>query len=39
MIVKINKDYNKECTSNFDYDSLLDVIQDKNFVKKISNEE
>ena len=38
-IIKINKDYNKECVAEHDYDSLMDVIQDKNFVSKIENNE
>lgn len=38
-IIKINKDYNKECIADFNYNSLLEVIQDKTFVSKIKNEE
>lgn len=38
-IVKINKDYNKECVADIEYDSLMDVIQDKNFINKIENVE
>lgn len=34
-IVKINKDYNKECVSDMEYNSLIDVIEDKEFVNKI----
>ena len=38
-IVKINKEYNKECVADFDYDSLLDIIQDKTFVNKLDDGE
>lgn len=38
-IVKINKDYNKECVADIEYDSLMEVIQDKNFINKIENVE
>lgn len=38
-IIKINKDYNKECIADFNYNSLLEVIQDKTFVSKIKNGE
>jgi hypothetical protein len=34
-VVKINKDYNKDCESDLDYNSLLDIINDNNFVNKI----
>lgn len=35
-IIKINKEYNKECISDLDYDSLYDLINDKDFVTKIN---
>lgn len=39
-IIKINKDYNTELESDFHYDSLLDIINDKEFIEKIiTNEE
>lgn len=37
-IVKINKDYNKNCVSDMEYNSLIDVIEDKEFVNKIYGE-
>lgn len=39
MIVKINKEYNKECIADMDYDTLSEVIQDEAFVSKIRNDE
>jgi hypothetical protein len=38
-IIKINKDYNKECVADFEYDSLLDAIQDETFVSKVYGEQ
>jgi hypothetical protein len=38
-IVKINKDYNKECIADFEYEMLTDVIHDKTFVEKIDDGE
>lgn len=35
-IVKINKEYNKTCECDFSYDSLMDIINDKEFIKKIN---
>lgn len=35
-IIKINKEYNKECISDLDYNSLYDLINDKDFVTKIN---
>lgn len=34
-IIKINKEYNKDCIGDLEYDSLVDVIQDLDFVNKI----
>ena len=39
IIVKINKDYNKECTADFEYDTLAEIIQDKQFIEKIGKYE
>ena len=38
-IIKVNKDYNKECVADFEYDSLLDAIQDETFVSKVYGEQ
>lgn len=38
IIVKVNKEYNKECDANFSYDSLADIINDKEFVNKVEND-
>lgn len=37
-IIKINKDYNKDCIADLTYNSLLEVIQDEEFVTKIQDE-
>lgn len=37
-IIKINKDYNKDCVADLTYNSLLEVIQDEKFVTKIQDE-
>lgn len=37
-IVKINKEYNKEYNTNLEYDSLSDIINDKEFINKINND-
>ena len=37
-IIKINKDYNKDCVADLTYNSLLEVIQDEEFVTKIQDE-
>lgn len=37
-IIKINKEYNKDIESMVSYDSLMDIINDEEFVNKISNE-
>lgn len=37
-IIKINKEYNKDVESMVSYDSLMDIINDEEFVNKISNE-
>ena len=37
-IVKINKDYNKDYTGDLSYDSLMDIINDNNFLNKINGE-
>lgn len=37
-IIKINKEYNKECIGFFEYNSLDEVIKDKEFIEKIGNE-
>ena len=34
-IIKINKEYNKECVSDLEYDSLLDAIHDNEFIDKL----
>jgi hypothetical protein len=34
-IIKINKDYNKEYLSDFDYNSLLDIVHDEEFLNKL----
>lgn len=38
-IIKINKDYNKGYNSDLEYNSLLDIINDNDFFKKINNDE
>ena len=38
-IIKINKDYNTELEGDFNYDSLMDIINDKEFIEKISSDE
>ena len=37
-LVKVKKDYNKECLADLEYDSLMDIITDSEFVSKIENE-
>ena len=37
-IIKINKEYNKEYNTNLEYNSLLDIINDKEFINKLNNE-
>lgn len=37
VIVKINKDYNKECIADMEYETLIEVIQDEAFVSKIKH--
>jgi hypothetical protein len=37
-IIKINKEYNKDCTANLSYNSLMDIINDNNFLNKINGE-
>ena len=37
-IIKINKDYNKEYKGDLSYNSLMDIIKDKEFINKITNE-
>lgn len=37
-IIKINKEYNKNYSSNMAYESLLDIINDKDFVNKLLDE-
>jgi hypothetical protein len=37
-LVKVKKDYNKECIGDLEYDSLMDIITDSEFVSKIENE-
>jgi hypothetical protein len=37
-IVKIKKEYNKDYIADFEYESLMDIINDKEFIKKIKNE-
>lgn len=38
-IVKIIKEYNKDYVSDLEYGSLLEIINDNEFIKKIKNEE
>lgn len=37
-IIKINKEYNKDYTANLSYNSLMDIINDNNFLNKINGE-
>lgn len=37
-IIKVNKDYNKECLADMEYDSLVDIMKDSKFVEKLENE-
>lgn len=37
-VIKINKDYNKECACDMNYESLYEIIKDKNFIKKINEQ-
>lgn len=37
-IIKVNKDYNKECLADMEYNSLVDIMKDSNFVEKLENE-
>lgn len=37
-IIKISKEYNKEYKGDLSYNSLTDIIKDKEFIKKITNE-
>lgn len=37
-IIKINKGYNKDYTANLSYNSLMDIINDNNFLNKINGE-
>lgn len=37
-IVKVNKEYNKDYTANLSYNSLMDIINDNNFLNKIHGE-
>ena len=39
VIVKINKEYNKDCDANLSYDALSDIIKDRDFVEKIEGDE
>lgn len=36
IAIKINKDYNKHCLSDIEYNSLYDIIRDKEFINKIN---
>ena len=37
-IIKISKEYNKEYKGDLSYNSLTDIIKDKEFINKITNE-
>lgn len=37
-IVKVNKEYNKDYIANLSYNSLMDIINDNNFLNKIHGE-
>ena len=37
-IVKINKEYNDKCLCDVSYDSLYEIIRDKEFINKINGE-
>lgn len=36
-IIKINKEYNKECVADMAYDSLMEIIEDNNFNSKLES--
>jgi len=38
LIVKINKEYNKDCVADKEYDSLNQIISDNKFLESLSNE-
>ena len=37
-VIKINKDYNRDYDIDMNYNSLMDIINDNNFVEKLKNE-
>ena len=39
VIVRINKDYNKDCSADYEYDSLVDIINDKDFIENIRKDD
>lgn len=39
VIIKINKEYNKDYAGDLEYDSLDEIIKDNNFIERLTNEE